>query len=306
MHGQWNARDAARFRFARQRGGQVGSCALGCLRFLRFGKRVVLLLAVGVCASAVMADVILVPDAVSKQVYVLDPVTGDVDEDATLDISEFSKAPFEVVDGPGSSLLMSDHDRAMVFRLHGDGSYAEDYLDEYAPGIRGIEFLEGGLVGATHKGLFTWDLGGVLRTFHLKGDYFDIARLMPSALVATDTTEGEIEAYQIPTAKLLGVATCDEMISPSQVAGITIGTHPRVAVNSFDSQAVFIFKLNGELDYSFPLSAFGLGIIQLESGNLLVTATDGLSEYTVEGEFVRQILDGGGFRFLSRSEHFLR
>lgn len=250
-----------------------------------------------------LADVILVPNSISKQIYVLDRNTGDVDSSFSVD--SFSSSPIEIIDGPDDSLLLSDQLEAMVFRLDANGSFVNNYLAEPAPQIRGITFFNNVLVGATRTGLFAWDSSGVLKTFHFNGNFFDITQVTPNVLVATDATDDDLEAYRISNGRNLGSTEGGILQSPRQVIRITTTTGTRLAVSSYSSRGVYIYRLNGELDYSFPINSFGFGVIQLDGGNLLITSSAGLSEYTLGGEFIRQILTGNGFRYLSRSQNYV-
>ena len=254
------------------------------------------------CVIADGREVVLVPDATSKQVYVLDLSTGDVQ--SAFSISGYTTSPVEVIDGPVGSLLLSDQVRDMVFQLNSTGAYIKDFLQDPADKIRGIAYISGGLVGATGNGLFTWSQSGVEREFHFRGDYFDVAGVSSGALTATNVVDDNLEAYRTKNGHRLGSTASGEIDFPQQSARIDTASGVRVAVNSSSGQAICVYGFDGVLDYSFDVGGFGRGVVQLESGNLLVTTNEGLFEYAVEGSLVRQIMSGSGFRFLSRSKNY--
>jgi len=254
-------------------------------------------------AGAASAEVILVPDSSADAILVLDPDTGDLQ--TTVDISDFASTPIEVIDGPGDTLLISDQVGDMVFQLESDGTLVGNYLTAERENIRGIDLLANGfLVGATADGLAVWNRDGELTSRAVDGNFFDAMSEFPGVLAATEIDVDNAQGFSLSNGSKIGETPPGETNFPEQVARIRTADGNRLAVCTFSDSTLYVYNLNGTLDFSFPLNALGRGVLQLNNGNILISTGDAIDEFTVDGQFVRSVVSGGSYRFFSRSDNF--
>jgi len=136
------------------------------------------------------------------------------------------------------------------------------------------------------------------------GEHFDAANILPRVVAGANSDEGMLEGFDAGNGQSLGNTPPDMLGFPQQVVRIETLDGPRIAVCAFTEGKVYVFNFDGEVDFVFPLDAPGRGIIQLNNSHLLISTTTALVEYSLEGDFIREILNGRGFRYLSRSSNY--
>lgn len=287
-----------------------GACAqITNLKEITMRKRsscVVGLMMGGLIATTAPGQVILMNDSSADVCHVIDPATGDVT--GSFDTS-FSTTGINIIDGPDGTLLMSDQSNDTVYQLNADGTLIGDYITAPIDNIRGIDMVGNFLVGATTDGVFAWDANGDILANSVAGDFFDVDNASSAygfpGIVATDLTSDTIHAYRyngnfvtntVAGGDFLEQTTPIEIVPGSFCVGVVAFTGANVTV---------YFTSSGNIDYQFPITGAGRGLVQLDNGNLLVSSNSELAEYTVRGTYVRQIMAGTGFRYLEHSNNYM-
>lgn len=253
-------------------------------------------------ASQVQAQVILMNDATADSVQVLDRNTGD--PIGSFDVG-FSTLGIAVIDGPGSTLLMSDQSADTIWQMNSDGSLIGEYISAPIDNLRGINRLPNGyVVGAAASGIYAWNNNGDVLSQNIPGNFFDVF-FIQNRLVASDLGDNTVDVYNL-SGQLIGGLPNSSIAFPEQATLINTPNGPRVAVAGFTAQNVTIITPGGSIESSFPISGSGRGIIQAGNGNLLVSSNSGLYEYSLDGTPIRTIMTGTGFRYLHLSRHYGR
>gem|GEM_PF-4684918 len=248
------------------------------------------------------AQVILMNDTTSDTVQVLDRTTGDLL--TTFDAS-YSSTGIAVIDGPGSTLLMSDQTADTIWQMNSDGSLIGEYISAPIDNLRGINRLPNGyVVGAAASGIYAWNNSGDVLSQSIPGNFFDVF-FIQNRLVASDLGDNTVDVYNL-SGQLIGGLPNSSIAFPEQATLINTPNGPRVAVVGFTAQNVTIITPGGSVESTFPISGSGRGIIQAGNGNLLVSSNSGLYEYALDGTQIRTIMTGTGFRYLHVSRHYGR
>lgn len=257
-------------------------------------------------ASMTYGQAILVPDSTSDDTFALDPATGDVL--GSFDMSAYASTPINVIDGPNGTLLLSDQIRDMIFELDSAGTLIGDYITAPIDNLRGIHRFPNGIVaGATTTGMYAWGTDGNIRSEFIDGDFFDV-NYLNNLVIGTDIDDDNVQAYNFGLV-LVGETTPGGVDFPEQCAAVRNPSTGQtlLAVASFTPDTVYFFDAGGNLVSSFPIlgGASGRGVIQLPSGNLLVSdSSNGVVEYTFDGTVIRTILSGTGFRYLELCRNY--
>ena len=277
--------------------------------FTRFSHVALGIGALALVVPGVQAQSILMPDTTGDQIIVFDGTTGD--QTGSIDISAFTSTPINVIDGPDGTLLLSDQIQDMVFQLDASGNLIGNYLTANIDNLRGIDLAPNGiLTGAAAGGFVAWDTNGdALDTSAFPvSSYFDVEVITQGTprplILLADITSDNIEVYDT-AGNLVNETPSGSNNFPEQGQFINTAGGMRYASNSFSDSAVYVYNLDGTLDYSFGINGLGRGMVQLLNGNLLVSSNSEVAEYTVDGVFVRQVLAGSGFRFLEYCDNYV-
>lgn len=275
----------------------------------RFSRLALGIGALALAAPGVQAQSILMPDTTGDQVIVFDGATGD--QTGSFSIAAFTSTPINCIDGPGGTLLLSDQVQDMVFQLDAGGNLIGNYLTANIDNLRGINLAPNGyLLGAANGGFFAWDTNGdALDTSAFPvSSYFDVEVITQGTprplILLADITSDNLEVYDT-AGNLVNETLSGSNNFPEQGQFINTPGGVRYASNSFSDGVVYVYNLDGTDDYSFDIAGSGRGIVQLLNGNLLVSSSTEVAEYTVDGTFVRQVLAGSGFRYLEYCDNYV-
>ncbi len=257
--------------------------------------------------STARADSILVPNENQQRVIVLDATSGSIT--GSFDTSSYAAGLIEVIDGIHSGLIACDEEASTILKLNEDGTYRGNFFkdDGIVSGIHGIEVVRNGvLVGATGSGLYSWRKNAAVQDANLRshGNYFDVGLINDDVLAAVNIGSSNLEGYDTGKGKLLGETVEDSLQFPRQVARIERTEEVNIAVASVSLQQITMFDLNGEEVSSFDVNGGAVGVLQLDDGRILVSSTQELAIYTLEGVLDEVVLSGSGFGMINRSLHY--
>lgn len=246
---------------------------------------------------------VFLPNDVSDRIHILEPQNGT--PLGSFSVDSFAEGPFELIDGNGSTLLLSDNLNDQIWELTTWGANLGAFNNAPVDQIRGIEKSLGGyIVGSTPTGFRAWQSNGNLAPTNLVGDFWDVKLLnLPQAkrYLLSDVGSDNVEAYDLDLIAR-GQTTPGQMDFPEQ---ITLLDNQRFAVASHSDSRIYIFNLRtGALINSFPVNGAPRGVFQSSPSVLLVTTTTGVYQYFTSGNLYRTILTGGGYRYLSQCKNY--
>lgn len=245
---------------------------------------------------------ILVPNSVEDVVYVIDPETG---MPFSTFATPFARDGVEVIDGNGDDLLMSDSGLGVIWTMHPDGTFEDQFNNIPVNNIRGIaKSLAGYIVGATSGGFAAWQsngVGGIEPAY--TDDLWDVvfSNLGSKFYLTTNTTDDNVQGHNLQL-NFTGQTPVNQALDPRQTAIID----NQIYVCSYGNSRIYRYRLtNGALISSFQVTTgLPIGVIELKNDNLLVSTTRGLYEYRKTGALVREVYQGQGFQYLSWVQNY--
>lgn len=243
------------------------------------------------------------------RMYVLNPDTGDFLR--TFDTG-FADDGVEIIDDDlsplqGGLLLLADRASGSIFKIQENGDLFGTFGTIPSGQLRGIATSFGDyIVGATSTGFRAWNRFGTLQTDTVSGNFYDVFLLALGGnhkyYVMSEINDDAIEGYRL-NLRFFGRTTPGGIDFPQQIT--TINNNNQYAVAAFNAGRIQKIRVTtGQLQGSFAVNGSPRGVIQLPSGNLLVSTTTGIHEYQVNGTFVRTVLAGGGYQYLSKCYNF--
>lgn len=265
--------------------------------------------ALGAITASASAKVVLVNNVDQDVCYVLDATTGDVI--STFDTS-FSQRGINIIDSFDRGLLMTDKDADTIWRLNPDGSLVGEFNQEPIESPNGIDLFEGGntIVVATNFGEVIFRRDGSRRPESVEGVYMDILHdpEYPLCHLADDQNNRTIGIDT--TLTVLGKTPNGSVPRPGQINWLDLGNGrvTRGVASAGDLKIKYIDLGNGQLTGGASTASAGhgspRGFIQLDNGNLVISTTKGLFEYSTDGAYIRTIERASGFSYLEFSENY--
>ncbi len=250
---------------------------------------------------------IVVPSATEKKAYVFDPEEGNF---LGAFGTSFADWGIEIIDskpvGPAASLLMSDNIGGVVHQLHADGSRSRDFSKALVPGIRGIaKSVNDFYVGVTPSGFVAWDEFGNELPDSVAGNFMDIIMIeLPNQryYVMTEIDDDNIEGYKL-SLNFVGQSRRNGIPGGRQLAAAFKNKYYLVA--GFDTSRVYGLKVSNAASVgSFAVNGKPQGVIQLDSGKIMVSTSTGVHIYSAGGQFLRTIVSRGGMQYLNRCMNY--
>lgn len=243
------------------------------------------------------------------RMYVLNPDTGDFLRTFP---TGFAGDGVEIIDDDlsplqGGLLLLADRSSGTIYKLFENGDLFGTFGTIPSGELRGIATsFAGYIVGATSTGFRAWNRFGTLQSETVPGNFYDVFLLaLPGVhkyYVMSEAADDNIEGYDLDL-NFFGRTPPGRIDFPQQIT--TLNNDSLYAVAAFNEGRIRKIRVrNGALRGSFSVNGSPRGVIQLPGGNLLVSTTTGIHEYTVNGAFVRTVLAGSGYQFLSKCFNF--
>lgn len=251
------------------------------------------------------AQVILVPNSMTGEVLICNAQTGSPEGSFFLGME--TPSPVNLIDGPDGKLLVSEQGAVQI--LNGDGSFSSTLVTTNER-MRGL-FRVGGIsdpkvaaAGESQTFLFPVADGAASLDSRLGNE--DVVRL-GNFVLTSDRDLGCLRVFSLDgslRSSVLDLGKAAQM-SPMRVSGtFRLALAGSMMMDGSEIPVIHLFDAEGNRT-AFPVEgASATGVIELGSGNFLVSTSTGVYCYRVDGELLATMVTGAGFAYFEKCSNY--